>query len=120
MPNKWAANLKDAVVPDPVACPTNLPDISPEDSISQAGKARRPPVFRAEDMADPTCWRDYGRAGIAHRRTDPQARVPTPESRPLIQPRPPRIARDPGPRRNPNGIWNHLEDCIASRGDPDP
>ena len=66
VPNQWTARLKDAIIPDPGAGPTSLPDISPEDSISRAGKTRRPPVFRAEDMAD------YGRAGIAHRRTDKQ------------------------------------------------
>ena len=68
VPNQWPPRLADAVVSDPGAA--SLPDVSPEDLISRAGQLRHIPTFRAKDMADPPHRLDYGRAGVALRRTD--------------------------------------------------
>ena len=70
VPNRWANRLEDSILPDTALAPAGLPEISPDDSISRAGKIRKPPVFRGEDMGDPACRRDYGHAGTAYRRTD--------------------------------------------------
>ena len=51
VPNQWTTRLEDAIISDPGVA--SLSEVSPEDSISRAWKPRHPPVFRAEDIADP-------------------------------------------------------------------